>query len=169
MGMEGWEAHLFFALVAGPRSDDRIRAEMDVTIALVADAANISREGKLNVLGAFNNIFATSYPATHPEMQLVLRIQASASEQGFRKSLKVLLLDADGNQQEGFRLSGEFDVPAPGRPGQKAQMETIIRLIGTTFPHEGDYSLAILINEEEKAFIPISVGPPLTGQAKGND
>ncbi len=133
---------------------------MEVTFALLADAANISSEGKLNVLGAFNNIYATRYPVTHPEMNLVLRMHASAAEVGQTKGFKVVLLDADGNVQEGFELRGEFEVPTARRPGSRIGMETIIRLVGTTFQHQGDYSFSILINDEEKAAVPVSVGPP---------
>jgi len=132
---------------------------MEVSLALVADAANRSEEGKLNILGAFSNLFAVTYPVRHPEMQLVLRMEASVAEVGTLKKFKVLLLDADGNPKH-TRVEGEFTVPPANRAGSRVYMETVIRMVDTTFEKQGDYSLAILINEEEKASIPLTVGPP---------
>ena len=39
---------------------------MEVKVALLADGANVSREGKLNLLGIFDTLFARSFPTTHP-------------------------------------------------------------------------------------------------------
>jgi hypothetical protein len=87
-------------------------------------------------------------------------MHASPSEVGMERHLKVVLLDADGTAQEGFGLQGIFVVPKATQAGVRIQMETIIRLVGTVFPHEGDYSFSILLNEDEKASIPVTVGPP---------
>src|SRR6266516_902993 len=53
---------------------------MEVKLALLADGANVSREGKLNLLGIFDTLFARSFPTTHPQMQLVIRFEAAAHE-----------------------------------------------------------------------------------------
>ena len=50
---------------------------MELTLALLADYANISREGKLNIMGIFEQIFALSFPAVHAQLQLVLRLESS--------------------------------------------------------------------------------------------
>src|SRR5881628_58731 len=55
---------------------------MEVKLALLADGANVSREGKLNLLGIFDTLFARSFPTTHPQMQLVIRFEAAAQEAG---------------------------------------------------------------------------------------
>ena len=39
---------------------------MHVTFALFADAANLSQEGKLNILGVFDALQVGSLPALHP-------------------------------------------------------------------------------------------------------
>lgn len=142
---------------------------MDVVLALIADAANRSQEGKLNILGAFGEIYATAYPATHPEMQLVLRMEASPGEVGQTKELIILLLDADGQPVENFHVKGTFQVQPAKRPGRKSVMETLIRLVAVTFPKEGDYTFEIMINGESKANIPLNVGPPpSTSGGKGD-
>lgn len=71
---------------------------MNVAFALLADAANQSREGKLNILGAFGEIYATNFPARHPEMHLVLRLDASPAEAGLRKKIRIIFLDQDSQR-----------------------------------------------------------------------
>src|SRR5688572_1005154 len=85
-----------------------IMRPMEITLAVLADAANRSTEGKLNILGAFGNLYATGYPTGHPLMQLVLRMQASPGEVGQTKELKIVLIDADGHRVEGFEVDGKF-------------------------------------------------------------
>ena len=43
---------------------------MNVTLALRADPANRSSDGKLNMPGTFNRIFLAKFPATHADMRL---------------------------------------------------------------------------------------------------
>lgn len=129
---------------------------MDCTLALLADAANVSQEGKLNVLGAFANINTRAVPTVHPNMTLVLRFEASAAEAGESKRVQALLLDADGARQEGAGFEARFEVPPP-QAGRRIRMHTIVNLVGTRFEREGDYQLAILINGDQKAEIPLSV------------
>ena len=71
-------------------------AGMDVSLALLADAANTSRDGKLNLLGIFDAIQAPTFPTTHPSMTLVLRLEASAADGNRAHDLDVRFIDADG-------------------------------------------------------------------------
>src|SRR3989304_4884763 len=89
---------------------------MEVAFALLADAANVSREGKLNVLGAFDRIYGSKFPLTWPRMVLVTRFIASAAEFGAEKSLEIVTLDADGKRLGG--ATGKMRVP-PGPPGRR--------------------------------------------------
>jgi len=43
---------------------------MHVTFALFADAANLSQEGKLNILGVFDALQVGALPAVHPRAHL---------------------------------------------------------------------------------------------------
>ena len=51
---------------------------MHVSFALFADAANISQEGKLNILGVFDALQVAAVPAVHPRATLVVRLKAHA-------------------------------------------------------------------------------------------
>jgi hypothetical protein len=69
---------------------------MKITLAVLADYANITREGKLNILGIFDAINTQDFPVTHPQMQLVMRFEADVSEAGKAKKLEIKLMDDDG-------------------------------------------------------------------------
>ena len=49
---------------------------MRVDLALLADAATVDSAGKLNILGIFDSITSTRFPAKHGLISLVLRFSA---------------------------------------------------------------------------------------------
>lgn len=133
---------------------------MEVTLALLADYANMTREGKLNVMGLFAIINAPVLPWTHPQMQLVLEFEAGAAEWDTEKKIEIKLLDADANQV--FAVGGTAKVPR-GEPGRRVHINSILTLNNVSFNAEGDYSFAVLIGGETKKEIPLRVNlaPPV--------
>jgi len=127
---------------------------MEVTLAVLADYANVSREGKLNILGIFDIIYAQNFPASHPQMQLVLRFEADIVEAGKTKKVEIQLMDADGKTP--FVLSGELTV-GQGRPGEPVRSDHILTINNMKFENPGDYVFNILVNEELKARVPLKV------------
>ena len=55
---------------------------MHIAFALFADAANISQEGKLNILGVFDALQVAQLPAVHPRATLVVRVKGTAADSG---------------------------------------------------------------------------------------
>lgn len=122
---------------------------MNVPLALLADSANLSQEGKLNVLGAFNSIYAPSFPAVHPAMVLVLQLDASPAEYGQTKQLEVAFLDADATKIAGFEA--ELQVNRPADPAGPTNDYVVVNVPPMPFPHSGDYAIHVLIGGEDKA------------------
>jgi hypothetical protein len=120
---------------------------MKVTFAVLADAANVTREGKLNILGIFDSIQVQQFPVTHPQMQLVLRFEGDISEAGKKKKVEVQLMDEDGKRL--FVLGGEFAF-GPGRPGEAMGSNHILTINLMKFERSGDYEFKILVNDELK-------------------
>src|SRR3989337_821075 len=121
---------------------------MEVSFALLADAANVSREGKLNVLGAFDRIYGSKFPLTWPRMVLVTRFVASAAEVG--------------------GATGKIRVPQ-GQAGRQLKINHVLPM-SMTFPAPGGYSIEILVNGESKATVPLEVvqrEEKVNGQAEG--
>ncbi len=127
---------------------------MDVTLALLADAANVSREGKLNLLGIFDTIFAHAFPSTHPQMQVVLRLEAEPAEAGSTRNVEVLLLTPDGEVL--FRLAGSITVQARGA-GDRIRMDHVLTLNNVQLERPGRYRFHVVVDGEPAAVLPLHV------------
>jgi hypothetical protein len=134
---------------------------MDVTVAVLADYANLSQDGKLNILGIFQEINPPVLPFTHPQMYLVLSLTAGPAEFNTTRNFRIPLLHSDG--QEILAMEAQMRVPSARRPGSRAYINETIGLAGLTFPQAGDYSFHILIGDDEKAVVPLHVNEPRTG------
>lgn len=138
---------------------------MEVTLALLADYANVTREGKLNVMGLFTIINAPALPWVHPQMQLVLELEAGPAEWDTQKDVEIKLLDADANQILAVR--GSVKVPR-GEAGKRVRINSIMTFGNVKFDAEGDYIFAILVGGETKKEIPLRVNyvPPAPPSVK---
>lgn len=128
---------------------------MNVSLSLLADYANLSTEGKLNIMGIFQRIYASSVPTIHPQMQLVLQFDVEPAERGTQKAIDIHLVDADGNKLASVGQSMVIPSDAP----LGSQIPLIATLTGLAFPKYGDYTFHILINEGIKAQVPFKVEP----------
>ncbi len=140
---------------------------MEIAFALLADAANVSREGKLNVLGAFDRIHGVTFPLKWPRMVLVTRFEASAAEFGSEKSLEIVTLDADGKRLGS--ASGKMKI-GTDQSGRSVKINHVLPM-AMTFPTPGAYSIEILVNGEPKAAVPLEVvqrEPQQNGQPDGD-
>jgi hypothetical protein len=129
---------------------------MKIPLAVLADYANVTAEGKLNIMGIFNTIFVTSdFPALHPQLQLVFQFLVSPAERGETKKIDIKLLDADGSVLLGIAAETRLpqDMPA------NQEIPQIIGLNGLVFPKPGDYAFSILVNGEEKTTVAFHVLP----------
>ena len=120
---------------------------MKQLLLLAADYANITGDGKLNVMGIFNDINAFSFPARHPSMHLVAKLGAELGEYGQIRDFTVKLLDADGNSI--MDISGQFEVPE-GEKGRKPEVNIILDLKDVVFPKPGIYQFVILVDKDHK-------------------
>jgi hypothetical protein len=127
---------------------------MKVTLAVLADYANITREGKLNLLGIFDAINAQDFPMAHPQMQLVMRFEADIAEAGKTKKLEIKLMDDDGKTL--FVLNGGFTL-GQGQSGEAMVSNQILTINMLKFENPGNYEFKILINDELKAEVPLKV------------
>ena len=127
---------------------------MEVALALLADYANVTREGKLNLLGLFEQINAPRLPWTHPHMQLVLSFEATPAEWDSSKKIEIKLLDADGNSK--LNLSSDLKIPR-GQSGRNVSINSIIAINNLKFDVAGDYAFHVLIGEDDKKTLPLRV------------
>ena len=114
---------------------------MDVSLAVCCDAANVSREGKLNLLGIFNSIHAAEFPCTHPHLALVLRVEARLGEEGVYP-LAIQLVDEDGQQL--FDINGQLSLQG-AEPGRPMTAQTIMDINNLQLPRPGTYAFEIFL------------------------
>lgn len=125
-----------------------------VALALLADYANVSREGKLNILGIFDRVNAQNLPAIHPQMQLIMTLEADRGDADKEHKIEIELIDADGTKL--FSIGGSLRF-GPPPPGEQVRINHIIQLNNLQFNHFGTYEFKILMNNEVRGSIPLSV------------
>lgn len=126
---------------------------MKIQMAFLADEANVSQEGKLNVLGIFDRIAAADFPMVHARMVFVFRVQAEYADAGRQFAVRVRLVDEDGGVL--FDASGELGAPQV-KPGEFATANQIFNLVGVQFPQAGTYKFVVNVGErppEETLFV----------------
>lgn len=124
---------------------------MDLNHLLIADYANVDREGKLNVMGIFNQIYSRGFPTRHPEMRVIISLRATPAEARRTRHVEVKLLDADGNGL----LEWERDVTIPEYQDKPIIINQILRFLDVEFPEAGTYQFSVLVDGDEKGTAPV--------------
>lgn len=128
---------------------------MKITLAVLADYANVTREGKLNVMGMFNRLTCRSVPVRHHQMTLVIRMEAHAAEIGRTHRLEVQCMDEDGGKV--LTVEGEFTVNQRRRDEPTTTFDHLLTLNGVTFQKFGAHTFSIFVNEDLKSTVPLIV------------
>ena len=113
-------------------------------MALLCDDANVSQEGKLNILGVFDRIAAGTFPTVHPKMVFAFRVQAEYGDAGRSFAVRVRLIDEDGGVL--FEASGEIVGP-PVEPGEFLTANQLFTLVGVGFPRPGNYKFEVNVGD----------------------
>jgi hypothetical protein len=127
---------------------------MKVDVAVVADYANLAEGGKLNVMGMFDRILASSFPTRHAFMVLALRLRVEFDDRDKTHKIEIGLYDEDGHKWGGG--TGEVMVglvPAGGR----GVISQILPFPGIMFPKAGEYHFLLLWDGDEKAKVPLTL------------
>jgi hypothetical protein len=128
---------------------------MNVKLAVLADFASISREGKLNILGIFDELNTAEFPARLPIFYVVVAYEAGPAEFDSEKATQIVLTDDDGNVM--VRLEQKIKVSPAKRPGTRSTMNQITGIVGLPFPKAGSYQFAILIDGREEETVRLRV------------
>jgi hypothetical protein len=127
--------------------------KMDVEAFLLCDAATEQR-GKLNVLGAFDTIFAKKVPAVHPACAVAARLRFSKVEQG-EHAVRICVIDQDGKEVVP-KLDGKVSVRVGDEVGS-AVINLILNFQRLKLPEYGEYRVDLAVDGEQKASLPLFV------------
>lgn len=125
---------------------------MEVEAFLLCDAATDQR-GKLNILGAFDSIYARQLPAIHPQCAVAARIRFDRSESG-EHEVKLLIIDEDGNSI-GPKLEGKVAVNVVEVDFMAVNL--ILYIHRMKLEKYGRYRIDLSINERHVAELPFNL------------
>ena len=112
---------------------------MELRYAVLCDFANVTNEGKLNILGVFDRLFATSFPASHRQLYLINSIETEPEDEGETREIHVQLINADGRVITELRGSMNFGIG-------KQVVNQIHLFQDVQFPAPGPYQFNILFD-----------------------
>jgi len=89
---------------------------MELSWSVLADGANLSAQGTLNVLGRFSKLWVNQLPARHPSMTLVLEFDSDPlTDVDVDRHLRIALVDPDGRELK--TIDADMRVGQPTQPG----------------------------------------------------
>jgi hypothetical protein len=130
---------------------------MDINFAVLADYANVSSDGKLNVMGIFDRVFARQLPSRLPLMLLVVRLEADYAEMNSEHTIRVQLADPEGAAI--FDINGTF-TPRGGTPGRTGSVNHVIRLADLPLQRTGRHRVLVWIDGDLKREVELQVDEP---------
>lgn len=126
---------------------------MQVSFALFADAANLSQEGKLNVLGVFDAVQVATLPTVHPRAHLVLRLKGGRADVGTHT---VTLRWVNPEGVELWSTRGDLDIASP--PNEVRDMDLpLIASIDLPIDRTGRFTMTIALDDVPTADVILTV------------
>jgi hypothetical protein len=133
--------------------DSCLYFHMNIQVAVLCDAAT-DDNGKLNLLGSFDTIYAPQLPAVHPQCAVALRVTFTAGDEGQHK-LALNFINADGHS-----IMPPIEVPVAVALPEDAHFVTrnfVVNIQQLRFAEAGLYSVDIRLDDQSQASIPLLV------------
>ena len=128
---------------------------MHIAFALFADAANLSQEGKLNILGVFDAVQVGTLPSIHPRATVVVRLKGTPADAG-QHVLAMRWINPRGDEL--WNSVGHVDVGTP--PMGVTEMDLpLIASLDLPLDVAGTYTLRIALDDTISAELPLVVRP----------
>ncbi|HXC25431.1 MAG TPA: hypothetical protein VNU46_05905 [Gemmatimonadaceae bacterium] len=131
---------------------------MHISFAVFADAANLSQEGKLNVLGIFDALHVAGFPSVHPRTHFVLRFKGTQSDVG-KHTLIFRWVNPQGTEL--WQTAGELQLDA----GQPAALDAgfeidlpVIAVVDLPIDGPGQYSMHVDLDHTPVTRVTLVVG-----------
>ncbi len=120
---------------------------MHVQFALFADAANVSQEGKLNILGVFDALHVGQLPSLHPRATFVVRLKAVPEDEG-PHGVSLDWLNPVGDMLWSSR--GELVVGPPPQ-GSDGIDVPLLAVVDLPLDVPGVYTMIVAVDDSEAA------------------
>lgn len=132
---------------------------MKVLLAVLADAANMSNDEKLNIMGIFNIVSSPKVPFAHAKMSIALSIQLEISEIGKEHRMRPALVDSKGAViweplgDDSINITANFK--DPDMPTDAPSFNLVINLVNVRFDHYGPHAIQIKVDDQCIHEIPV--------------
>ena len=127
---------------------------MKVELFVLCDAA-ADYQGRLNILGTFDSIWAKQMPAVHPICAVALRLRFLKIEEGDHK-IKISIVDGDGKAVV-RPVEANVNVIFRNTPLTSMATNMILNLQGLKFSAYGEYSIDLAIDGRHELSLPLYV------------
>lgn len=129
---------------------------MKVEFVLLAEAANRSASGTLNIHGEFNTLYSEEFPFVRPGFVFLVRLRGSPDDTAHRIRGELVKKDSD------FKIA-EFETTASRMPGRERDLikgDIIVNAYGVVFPEPGEYALNVYVDGSLEGSKALYVQPP---------
>ena len=127
---------------------------MNIEAFLLCDAAT-DQQGKLNILGAFDNIYAKKVPTVHPACAIAARIRFEKVEEG-NHPIRIYIIDEDG-KSIGPKFDGNVNVRIIGDDVDSTVINIVLNIQGLKFEKHGQYRIDLGIDNKIEGSLPFYV------------
>jgi Family of unknown function (DUF6941) len=127
---------------------------MQIDFAVCCDYAIIDRFGKLSVLGIFQHVWVSAFPAVHPRLHLVMRLKGRRTEIGDH-SIRIQLLGENDREI----MSGDGTVTFNEPPAGVLEIEAgAVLVFDVPFEGPGKFRFEISIDDDLHTVVPLTAG-----------
>ena len=119
---------------------------------MTADYALIDQQGKLSVLGIFQHVWLTKFPAVCPRTHLVLRVRGRRTEIGVH-TIRIRFVDDNGAELLGGEGTVQFGEPPAGVTDVEAGAVLVFDI---PLPRPGQYAFEITLDGELASRVPLT-------------
>ncbi len=126
---------------------------MHLAFALFADAANLSQEGKLNIMGVFDALHVEHLPALHPRTTFVVQLKGHISDVGSHQ-LKLQWMSPNGTEL--WSSDGDLTFGQPANDSAEVGFPLLIQL-DLPLDSAGSYLMRVALDQEMLAEVPVHV------------
>jgi predicted amino acid-binding ACT domain protein len=118
---------------------------MILRLSVVCEAARERPDGRLDLMGVFNELSATGFPAMQDTLTVVFVVEWSDDEAG-RQPLRADMLNEAGRKL--LTIQGHTDVDERGTARAPAQTRLVMPLEKVVFPEPGRYRFELLAGSD---------------------
>ncbi|MBI3601921.1 MAG: hypothetical protein HY209_03405 [Candidatus Omnitrophica bacterium] len=127
---------------------------MRVEVVSLCDAATTDNSGKLNILGAFDTIWAPRMPTPYPQCSIALRIRFEGIERGEHRVI-VNFVDSDGGHIIP-PVNGGININFPDEQ-RSGSANLILNIQQLRIERYGEYAINLAIDGRVEASLPLFI------------